>query len=52
MFMASLIMSTFNWGQLRGSEVQSIITKAQTWLYPGRHGAGGAENSSTSFEDC
>jgi hypothetical protein len=41
---ASLIRTTFNWGWLTGSEVQSIIIKAETWQHPGRHGAG-AESS-------
>jgi hypothetical protein len=40
---ATLIRTTFNWGWLTGSKVQSIIIKAGTWLHPGRHGAGGAE---------
>ena len=35
-----------------GSEVQSIIIKAGTWQYPGRHGAGGAESSTSSSEGC
>jgi len=30
--------TTFNWGWLTGSEVQSIIIKAGTWQHPGRHG--------------
>jgi hypothetical protein len=37
---ASLIKTTFNWGWLTGSEVQSIIIKVGAWQYPGRHGAG------------
>ena len=37
-----LIRTTFNWGWLTGSEVQSIILKAGTWQHPGRHGAGRA----------
>jgi hypothetical protein len=32
---ASLIRTTFNWGWLTGSEVQSIITKAGAWQHPG-----------------
>jgi hypothetical protein len=42
---ASLIKTTFNWGWLTGSEVQSIIIKVGAWQYPGRHGTGGAESS-------
>jgi hypothetical protein len=42
----SLIKTTFNWGWLTGSEIQSIIIKVGAWQYPGRHGAGRAENSS------
>jgi hypothetical protein len=37
--------TTFNWGWLTGSEVQSIIIKVGAWQYPGRHGAGRAESS-------
>jgi hypothetical protein len=44
-------MRTFNWGWLTGSEVQSIM-KAGTWQHPGRHGKGGAENSTSSSEGC
>jgi hypothetical protein len=41
----ALIRTLFSWGWLTGSEVQSIITKAGTWQYPGRHGTRGAEGS-------
>jgi hypothetical protein len=44
----SLIKTTFNWGWLTGSEVQSIIVKVEAWQYPGRIGAGKAEEISTS----
>jgi len=37
------IRTTFNWGWLTGSEVQSIIIKAGAWQCPGRPGAGGTE---------
>jgi hypothetical protein len=41
---ASLIKkTTFNWGWLTGSEVQSIIIKVGAWQYPGRRGTAGAE---------
>jgi hypothetical protein len=33
-----------------GSEVQSIFIKAEAWQHPGRHGAGGAESSTSSSE--
>jgi hypothetical protein len=49
---ASLIKTTFNWGWLTGSEVQSIIIKVGAWQYPGRHGAGGAESSTSSSKGC
>jgi hypothetical protein len=49
---ATLERTTFNWGWLKGSELQSIIIKAGTWQHPGRHGAGGAESSTSSFEGC
>jgi hypothetical protein len=49
---ATLIRTTFNWGWLTGSEVQSIIIKAETWQYLGRHGTGGAESSTTLSEGC
>jgi hypothetical protein len=42
---AALIRTTFNWGWLTGSEVQSIIIKVGTWQHLGRHGAGGAKSS-------
>jgi hypothetical protein len=48
---ATLIRTTFNWGWLTGSEVQSIITKAGTWQHPSRYGAGRAKSSSSS-EGC
>jgi len=32
---ATLLKTTFNWGWLTGSEVQSIIIKAGTWQHPG-----------------
>jgi hypothetical protein len=37
---ATLIRTTFIWGWLTGSEVQSIIIKAGAWQHPGRHGSG------------
>jgi hypothetical protein len=37
---ASLIKTTFNWGWLTGSEVQSITIKVGAWQHPGKHGAG------------
>jgi hypothetical protein len=40
---------TFKWGWLTGLE-QSIIIKAGSWQCPGRHGAGGAERSTSSSE--
>jgi hypothetical protein len=49
---ATLIRTTFNCGWLTGSEVQSIIIKPGTWQYPGRHGAGDAESSTSSSEGC
>jgi len=52
MIKATLIRTTFNWGWLTGSEIQSIIIKAGAWQHLGRHGAGGAENSASSFGDC
>jgi hypothetical protein len=39
---ARLIRTTFHWGWLAGSEVQSIIITLGTWWHPGRHGAGEA----------
>ena len=45
---ATLIRTIFNWGWLTGSKVQSIIIKAGAWQHPGRHGAGGAESSTSS----
>jgi hypothetical protein len=47
---ATLIRTTFNWGWLTSSEVQSIIIKVGAWQHPGRHGAGEAESSTSSSE--
>jgi hypothetical protein len=49
---ATLIRTTFNWGWLAGSEVQSIIIKAGARQHPGRHGAGESENSTSSSSGC
>jgi hypothetical protein len=40
---ATLIRTTFNWGWLIGSEVQSIIINTGAQECPGRHGTGRAE---------
>jgi hypothetical protein len=48
---ATLIKTTFNWGWLTGSEVQSIIGKAGAWQCPGIPGVGRAEKSISSSED-
>jgi hypothetical protein len=48
---ATLIRTTFNWGWLTGSVIQSVIIKVGKWQPPGRHGAGGAEISTSSSED-
>jgi hypothetical protein len=37
---------------LQESEVQSIIIKAGARQHPSRHGAGGAESSTSSSEGC
>jgi hypothetical protein len=47
---ATPIRITVNWSCLTGSKVQSIIIKAGAWPSPGRHGAGGAESSTSSSE--
>jgi hypothetical protein len=47
---ARLIRTAFIWGWLSGSEAQSIIIKVGTWQNPGRHGAGGAESSTSLSE--
>jgi hypothetical protein len=47
-----LIKTTFNWGWLIGSEVQSIIIKVGEWQYPGRHGAGRVKSSMSSSKGC
>jgi len=49
---ATLIGTTFNWGWLTGSEVQISIIKAGAWKHPERHGAGGAESSTSASEGC
>jgi hypothetical protein len=48
----TLIRTTFNWGWLTGSEVQSIIIKSRTWQHPDKYGAEGAESPTSSFEGC
>jgi hypothetical protein len=50
MFKATLKRTTFHWGWLTGSEVQSIIIKAGAWQPPGRHGSGRTESSISSSE--
>jgi hypothetical protein len=49
---ATLIRTTFNWGWLTGSEVQSITIKVETWQHLGRLGAGRTESSTSSSEGC
>jgi hypothetical protein len=49
---ASLIKTTFTWGWLTGSEVQSYIIKVGAWQHPGRHGTGRAESSTSSSKGC
>jgi len=49
---ATLIMTAFIWGWLRGSEVHSIIIKVGAWQYPGRYSARGAESSASLSEGC
>jgi len=51
MTMASLMRTTFNWGWLTGSEGQSITIKVGSMAASSRHGAGGAEGSTSSFVD-
>jgi hypothetical protein len=48
----TLIRTAFNWGWLTGSEVQFIIIRVRTWQQAGRHGAGGAESSTSLSGDC
>ena len=40
--------TTINWGLLIDSEVQFITIKVGAWQHSGRHGAGGAESSTSS----
>jgi hypothetical protein len=51
---ATLIRTTFNWGWLTGSEVQSIIItmiiKVGAWQHSGRHDARTAESSTSPSE--
>jgi hypothetical protein len=48
----TLIKTTFNWGWLTGSEVQSIIIKAGSMATSRQHDAGGVESSTSSSEGC
>jgi hypothetical protein len=52
MIKTTLTRTTFNWSWLTGSEVQSIIIKAEAWQCPSRRGAGKAESSVSLSEDC
>ena len=52
MTMVTLIRTTFHWGLLTASEVQSIIIMSGSWQHPGRDGAGGAESSTSSSKGC
>jgi hypothetical protein len=45
---AALIRTTFNWGWLTDSEVQSSIIKVGTRQHLGRHVAGRVESSTSS----
>ena len=47
----TLISTTFNWGWVKGSEIQSII-KVGARQHLGRHGAGVAESSTFASEGC
>jgi hypothetical protein len=47
---ATLLRTIFNWSWLTGSEIQSIIIKAEAWQHPGRHGVEGFESSTFSSE--
>jgi hypothetical protein len=49
---ATFIRTIFNWGWLTSSEVQSIIHQGGNMASLGRHGTGGAENSTSSSEGC
>jgi hypothetical protein len=51
-FFFSFKKTTFNWGWLTDSEVQSIIIKVGAWQHPGRDGKGRAESSTTSSKGC
>jgi hypothetical protein len=48
MIKATLVRTTFNWGWLTGSDVQSIIIKVNVWQQPGRSGAGAESSTSSS----
>ena len=48
---ATFIRTTFNWGCITGSEVQSLIIKEGTWQHPGKHGVGEAESSTSLSKD-
>jgi hypothetical protein len=52
MIKATLIRTTFIWGWLTGSEVQSIVINVGALQHPGRHAAGRAESSMYSSEGC
>ena len=47
---ATLIKGNINWGWFTGSEVQFIVIKVGEWQYPGKHGDGGNESSTSCFQ--
>jgi hypothetical protein len=49
---ATLMRTSFDWGWLTGSKVQSSIIKAGTWQHSGRHGVGEADSFTSSSEGC
>jgi hypothetical protein len=49
---AALLRTTFSWGRLTRSEVQSIIIMVGAGHRLGRHKAGRAESSTSSSEGC
>jgi hypothetical protein len=44
---ATLIRATFNWGWLQVKKFGPLLSRQEAWQYPGRHGVGGAESSTS-----
>jgi hypothetical protein len=49
---ATLTETAFSWDWVTDSKIQYSMIKAGEWQHLGKHGAGGAESSTSSSEGC